>query len=115
MFLIFPTQEEAQAANDLIVANITNVMRVNFPARLQFGRLVSVDIEGNLRLNATPTTNWDIPRQYQEGWAIAKPEQKDMGEIPIALALEGVGGVEAETVTIIPAPPAEPEATQSES
>lgn len=101
MFLIFPSEQESQLANQQIIINIQNYLTEYLPDRVHQDGLISIDLEGHPVWDATITTDWGIPQEYQEGWAIAKPEQKDVGRVPIAVVLEGVGGTELAEVTAI--------------
>lgn len=101
MFLIFSTQQEAELANQQIIDNIRHYLAQYLPDRVHPDGLVAIDLEGHPMTNAAITTDWGIPQEYQEGWAIAKPEQKDVGRVPIASVLAGVGGTELAAVTTI--------------
>lgn len=98
MFLIFENEELAQAACDRIFNNIRNWLMVNLPIRVRPEGLTSLNFDGTPNLKAAPTTKWAEPLKCEEGWAIPKPEQKDVGQVPIAIVLEGVGGEEVETI-----------------
>lgn len=101
MYLLFETQELAQIACDRIFDNIKNWLMQYYPIRVRPEGLISLNFDGTPNLKATPTIKWADPIQCEEGWYISKPEQKDVGQIPIAVTLEGVGGIEAIEVTAI--------------
>lgn len=94
MFLLFSSQELAQEACDRLFNNIRNWLKDCYPARIHPLGLISVDSEGNLRPGAAITTQWASPQECNEGWYLVKPEQKDLGAVPLEIALEGVGGEE---------------------
>lgn len=99
MFLIFETQELAQIACDRVFDNIRNWLMENYPIRVRPEGLISLNFDGTPNLRAIPTTAWAEPLECEEGWSIPKPEQKDVGQVPIAVVLEGVGGEELSEIT----------------
>lgn len=101
MFLIFPTKELAQQACDRIFSNIRNWLKEYYPIRVHPLGLIALSIDGTPSLKAEITTKWADPQQYKEGWGIPKPEQKDLGLIPVIIALQGIEGLELPTVTPI--------------
>lgn len=98
MFLVFETKESAQVASNLIVENIRNWLKEFYPGRVHPFGLISVDLEGNLRPGVTVTTQWGEPKHCNEGWFLVRPEQQDLGTVPLEIALAEVGGQEMEAI-----------------
>lgn len=101
MFLFFSSKQECQTACNRIFDNINNWLKVNYSIRVSPRGLISLNADGTPNLKATPTVKWADPTECQEGFYIPKPEQEDVGQVPIAVVLEGVGGTELAEVTAI--------------
>ncbi len=98
MFLVFSTQELAQSACDRIFNNIRSWLKEYYPVRVHPKGLVALNFDGTPNMKGAVTTKWADPKEYQEGWAIPKPEQMNVGLVPIAIVLEGVDGDEVAEV-----------------
>lgn len=98
-YLVFATEQQAIAAESMIVGNIADAVASQFPDRYDNGTLVGVDINDTPRPEAARTMRWDAPRECAEGWAIVAPTQEAIGRVPLAVAMAGVGGVAYESVT----------------
>lgn len=103
-YVLFSTEQEAQAAEAQAVDNARAFASVHAPERLSAdGTLIGFNAaSGNLNPDAQHVERWAVPQQYQEGWAWPIPTLKDIDPMPVKLFMYGVGGVIVDDVTSLP-------------
>ena len=92
-YFVFPTQNEAEAAEAAIVANVYAFASANLPERVSQSPvgLYSFSAEtGELRQDACITTRWAVPFEAVEGWVFPVPP-----DIPPMTSEQMTAGLEA--------------------
>lgn len=102
-YRLFATEAAAQAAELQIRSNVISFLQANLPDRLKDGGLIGINAaDGSLQPNACLTTAWCVPQEVEEGWAVPMPEAGQIGQMPLAEFVAGVGGTEVEVITPLP-------------
>lgn len=106
MYLVFPTLEQAQAAQAQIDSNIVAVIAANEPEVVSDTGIIGRNAAtGKLDYNATRTTTWCEPNECVEGWYLVKPVINHPYFVGVDV-LVGVDGYEEylDVMHIIPEP-----------
>ena len=103
-YVLFDTEQEAQAAEAQAVANARAFALIHAPERLSAdGTLIGFNAaSGNLDPDAQHVERWAVPQQYEEGWAWPIPTVEDIDPMPVESFMDGVGGVIVDDVTPLP-------------
>lgn len=103
-YVLFGTEQEAQAAESQAVTNVRAYVSVHAPERLSAdGTLIGFNAaSGNLAPGAQHVERWAVPQQYQEGWGWSVPTAKDIDPMPLELFMDGVSGVIVDDATPLP-------------
>ena len=102
-YVLFSAEQDAQAAEAQAVDNARAFASIHAPERLSpDGTLIGFNAaSGDLAPNAQHVERWAVPQQYVEGWAWPIPTFEDIDPMPVELFMDGVGGVEVNSVTPI--------------
>ena len=95
-YFVFQTEQEAEAAEATIVANVYAFASANVPERVSQSPvgLYSFSAEtGELRQDACVTTRWAIPFEAVEGWVFPVPP-----DISPMASEQMIAGISAEIV-----------------
>ena len=103
-YVLFNTEQEAQAAEAQAVDNARAFASIHAPERLSAdGTLIGFNAaSGDLAPDAQHIERWAVPQQYEEGWAWPMPTVEDIDPMPVELFMDGVGGVIVDDVTPLP-------------
>ena len=75
MYLVFPTLEQAQAAQSQIYSNIVAIIAANEPEVVSDTGIIGRNAAtGKLDYEAARTITWCEPVECVEGWYLFKPE-----------------------------------------
>lgn len=95
-YFVFQTEQEAEAAEATIVANVYAFASVNVPERVSqspVGLYSFSAATGKLRPDACVTTRWAVPFEAVEGWVFPVPP-----DIPPMTSEQMTAGINAQVI-----------------